>query len=162
MTAVAALLQNTTGAPILANYRINPPLQADKFTTLKQLWETKKAIICWDEIHTSADSRMWKDNISISRFIVHTRKKQIILLYTAQHLDMVDKRLRNLTDFLVQCDKKKDRTHVLQFVEMPDILTRKVRLVRPDRVYPLYDTSEEIWGITATAKKANNYDGFNQ
>lgn len=65
--------------------------------TLDALIKEKKglqdAVLLMDEVHISVDSRssMSKRNKAISYFVLQTRKRNVRLLYTTQHLHQVDK-----------------------------------------------------------------------
>lgn len=159
MTSLAYKMQIATGAPILANYALKDPLKWRKFTTLKELWDTNNAIICFDEIWLTMDSRLWANNVAYSRFIMHTRKKNIILLYTTQHPNQVDIRLRRATDIMIYTEKNTDKTHWLNFVDWQwQKLGRRYLLGKPENFYKLYDTFEEIQPITLGEKKFNVYN----
>ena len=65
----------------------------------------KKAIFILDEVHIYIDSRsgMSKKNVILSYFVLQTRKRNVRVLYTTQFLDQVDKRLRQPTEVLIDC-----------------------------------------------------------
>lgn len=65
----------------------------------------KKAFFILDEVHIYLDSRsgMSKKNVILSYFVLQTRKRDVRVGYTTQFLDQVDKRLRQPTEVLIQC-----------------------------------------------------------
>jgi len=66
----------------------------------------KKAVFLLDEVHVYIDSRsgMSKKNVILSYFVLQTRKRDVRVLYTTQFIDQVDKRLRQPTEVIVQCN----------------------------------------------------------
>lgn len=79
----------------------------------KQIFDPDSVVLI-DEIHIWLDSRMSasKRNKIVTYFLLQTGKMGIesdyglILLYTTQWLDQIDKRLRHTTEVLIECEKK--------------------------------------------------------
>lgn len=67
------------------------------------------AVLCIDEIELFFDSRDWNSQKSkiFSRFLQQIRKRNIIILCTAQFYNLIDIRLRQQIDYLVLCDYDK-------------------------------------------------------
>ena len=59
-----------------------------------------------DELHIFLDSRRStsKRNTYLSYFILQTRKRDVVLRGTSQFFNQIDLRLRNITDYLTQCE----------------------------------------------------------
>jgi len=147
------------GMKVFANYGLDFPhekLTSARFTELiQENTQLQDCVIMLDELHVWLDSRnsMKKKNKTITYFILQTRKRNVRLLYTTQHFDQVDKRLRNTTDILVFCrnvTNQKSITEVgltlleqeyfFQYGHSP--ARRYVYLA--NQWYDLYDTSEII------------------
>lgn len=59
-----------------------------------------------DELHIFLDSRRStsKKNTATSYFILQTRKRRVTLRGTSQFFNQIEVRLRNVTDYLTQCE----------------------------------------------------------
>src|SRR5690606_23431888 len=68
---------------------------------VRNLDKLDHCVIILDEAHIFLDSRRSasKGNLTTSYFILQTRKRGIIFIYTAQLGSSVDKRLRNVQDY---------------------------------------------------------------
>lgn len=75
----------------------------------------QNAVICLDEMHIWIDSRssMSKKNKLITYFLLQTRKRDVRLLATTQHLHQVDKRLRDTADVLVYCENMSNKSSLV-------------------------------------------------
>ena len=80
----------------------------------------KKAFFILDEVHVYLDSRMGmsKKNVIFTYFILQTRKRNVRIGYTTQFYDQVDKRLRQPTEILIQCQNYKSDAQVYQSNEV--------------------------------------------
>src|SRR6056297_3378714 len=76
----------------------------------------KKAFFILDEVHVYIDSRMGmsKKNVTISYFVLQTRKRDVRIGYTTQFFNQVDKRLRSPTEVLIQCQNYKTDDGIIQ------------------------------------------------
>jgi hypothetical protein len=116
------------------------------------------AVIFIDEAHIWLDSRssMMKKNKVITYFILQTRKRNVRMLVTTQHLGQVDKRLRDTIDILVFCRNMTNQTSLVKDASIPvyilqeyvfqwrDDMTPRKRSLYANPVFPLYDTSEIV------------------
>ena len=140
---------------IYSNYNLNFKHQKISFNdllTYKENKELDNAVIVLDEFHIFLDSRgsgANKKNKIITYFITQTRKRNVILIYTTQKLHMVDKRLRDLTDYLIKCEKIDlgnnkfyIKFHILEDNDFNSIKTKL--LTNPEKYFSLYDTKEII------------------
>ena len=101
------------GYKIYSNIKLNRKIfPSYEMVSLKQIvdWvkgdvQLKKAVLILDEVHVYIDSRsgMSKKNVILSYFVLQTRKRDVRLLYTTQFIDQVDKRLRQPTEVMIQC-----------------------------------------------------------
>lgn len=108
------------GKTIYSNIRLSIPYKPLTIDMLIDAVENDKNIfdpdsICLiDEIHIWLDSRTSasKRNKIVTYFLLQTGKMGIesdfglILIYTTQWTDQIDKRLRHLTEVLIECEKK--------------------------------------------------------
>ena len=127
--------------------------------TTEDLIKIKDGIICFDEIWTSMDSRLVKDNVFLTRWVNQTRKKNIIVLYTTQHFGQLDIRARRATDLLIYCQKyAKQGFFRYTFIDtFTGQMLRSVKAYFKDisKFYGVYDTFEVIKAL----KKYSSY-GF--
>lgn len=105
MVMWAKLLSDEVKAPIVANF--NPLGNSLYFDNWKTLKDIKNSIILFDELGTSIDSRNFKseDQINFTHIFSQLAKKGNTFLYSAQRLNLVDKRVRDQTDYLILCNK---------------------------------------------------------
>ena len=142
-TILSNYLHIKTKVPIYANYTLKK-VPYTHITSLKELWNINNGIVCLDEIWLSMDSRMWKDNVQVTRFINQTRKKKITLFFTTQHIKQVEMRVRNATDILIYCEHKPEG-HWLYFIDYQyGEIGRKYLLTNRERFFDLYDTFEVL------------------
>jgi hypothetical protein len=95
------------GYAIYSNYHLNFKYEP---INVKESFDYSNCFIAFDELHTYFDSRQStkKSNRIFSYFILQTRKRNVVLGYTAQLHGSVDKRIRAVEDFNVFCEKKPD------------------------------------------------------
>ena len=140
MTIIGVYMHYSTGAPLYANYSLFG-VPYTKISSLKELWEINNGIVMLDELWLSMDSRMWKDNVAVTRFINQTRKKKITLLYTTQHIKQIELRTRNATDILVFCENGNTVTFIdYQYMQ----IGRKYVFTEPGFFNKFYDTFETL------------------
>ena len=125
---------------------------------IKNKEQLQNAVLLLDEMHVWIDSRssMKQKNKGITYFILQTRKRNVRLLYSTQHLHQVDKRLRDSTDVIVFCRNLSNKTSTVKSADAPtyillesvfqwrEEMTPKKRILYANPVYPLYDTTEMI------------------
>lgn len=147
MSALASALAKQMKLPLYSNYNLQG---AELVDSIDKIWSMDKAIFCFDELWITLDSRTYKDNIDLTRWINQTRKKQLLVFYTTQHIRQVELRVRNATDFLVMVDKKQlqvfgEMSHVLTFIDWQyQTIGRRFIVDKPSRFYHLYDTFEVV------------------
>lgn len=149
------------GYTVYSNIGLNFPHVKLTRKVLDQLIKEKKglqnAVLLMDEIHISVDSRssMSKRNKAISYFILQTRKRNVRLLYTTQHLHQVDKRLRDTTDIICFCKNLSNKTslvnNALHTYIMQEYLMQWKETAKPiqrqlyaNPIFPLFDTTEIV------------------
>jgi len=102
------------------------------------------------------DSRFWKENASLTYWIMQTRKRGVMVFYTAQHRSEIEKRIRLATDIFIFCSPLKIQgkpAHKYTFLE-PDLMNedvfnvgRSYILSSPEKFYSLYDSFKLMWPI---------------
>ena len=149
-----AKLDSDRGRKIYANYHLfGIPYE---YITLEKVAELPtwlhNATIILDEIQEGADSReiFKKGNKSLTKLATQLRKRQLTLYYTTQVFTMADKRIREQTDYIVECEKvqKTNPTHFHIRVydrELPfntDMVNEFIFHGEP--IFKYYDTNEVI------------------
>jgi len=150
MSVIACALSHYSGLKLYSNYGLKG---AQRIYTINKLLSCEQGILCFDEAHTALDSRMYKDNVKLTHFLLQTRKKGLIVFMTTQIFGQVDMRARDITDYIVACKKKTDGIW-LQFINWQDReICHKRRIDQPiSRFYNLYDTYEIVNSITMGPK----------
>lgn len=98
------------GYTIYSNFELSfqhEPLDFDElFIMAQEQTPMDNVVIAIDEIHILLDSRsgMANTNKVVTFWLNQTRKMNVKLFYTTQHLHQIDKRLRSATNFFVFCD----------------------------------------------------------
>lgn len=89
-----------TRLPLYANYDLK---DARRFGKFREVAELSDCIIAWDEIHHSMDSRNFKDLNSqvYGQWLSIISHFRTTLFWTSQFPHMIDKRLRDLTDYMI-------------------------------------------------------------
>jgi len=99
------------GLKVLSNYKFNK-ISYTK-ATIERLFmhilKDKKilnTVVILDEIQTLVDSRRFSSDINllISYFALQTRKTNVYLIGTTQHFDMIEKRMRDNCDIMIECE----------------------------------------------------------
>jgi len=129
---------------LYANYGLKG---ARPIKTFQDLLKAEKGILCLDEAHISLDSRNFKDksSMSMTHWLLQTRKADLVVMMTSQGFDQIDIRARRVTDVIASCEKLKDNTFKIHMVDWPKRkLGRILTIKHPEYVYKYYDTKERI------------------
>ena len=150
---LADYLIKQTGLTLHANYAL---AGAKQVLTTRDIWGLNDCIFCFDEIWMTMDSRFWKDNASLTYWIMQTRKRGVLVFYTAQHRSEIEKRVRLATDIFIFCQLTEvagQKAHKYTFLE-PDLMNEDVFSVgrtyileQPERFYGLYNSFKLMWPI---------------
>lgn len=150
------------GYRIFSNYHLEFPHTKLNWkileTMIAERTQLENAVIAIDEMHIWIDSRssMEKKRKGITYFILQTRKANIRLLYTTQHLGQVDKRLRDTTDILVFCRNMTNKTSLVaddsvdvyiqqEFVyQWRENMKPAVKVIYANPVFKLFNTKEIV------------------
>lgn len=96
------------GIPIYSNIWLDFPHKKLDLNTIRKILKSKDinfASVFIDEITVFMDCRrsMNELNLLISYFILQSRKRGVKFYFTTQDFDMVDRRLLNHTDIMLEC-----------------------------------------------------------
>lgn len=119
--------------------------------TIPELDKMKTGFFAGDELWLWLDSRTTKKdrNRIVSNILLKSRKREITIAYTTQSIHQVDKRIRDVTDFvaypLMSVDNSYCRLEIFRGPR-PSVATR----IKPplyfmcENVYAIFNTYEEI------------------
>lgn len=96
------------GNKIICNYTVKFPATYMPFSKVAELPESLAgATLGFDELGIGADSRQFfaKRNNNIGKLITQIRKRKCLLYYTVQRLNLIDKRVRQQTDYFILMEK---------------------------------------------------------
>lgn len=136
------------GCSIYANYGLKIPYEQVDYEKIKNLSEDfQNSVLCLDEIHVFIDSRASASDINkrVSYFITQSRKRNLVLMYTTQKFNQVEKRLRENTDYMVECSKtvKNGKMYIRCNMTDTDGKSKKFTIDAAD-IFKLYDTHEVV------------------
>jgi hypothetical protein len=110
----------------------------------------EKSVMLIDEVGFYVDSRnsQSKKNRLISLWIVMTRKLGVHVLYTSQKFHAIDRRLRDNTDVVIQCESKDYKgnkyTKNLLMKQTEFGISLKSDVFKSSLYYDKYDTRELV------------------
>ena len=142
------------GVKIYANYHLNFPFTY--VTTIEQIDEMKEGFFAGDELWLWIDSRasQSRKNKIISSILLKSRKRNVNFSYTTQSFMQVDKRIRNVTDFVATPMLSPDeRWCRIMFFSYPSYSKARIVKFRTAPVFELYDTREEIAPLQDTEEE---------
>lgn len=136
------------GRKVIANYHLKFPvvyMSFEKVATLPE--ELQDATLGFDELGIGADSRAFfsKRNSKISKLVTQIRKRKCLLYYTVQRFNLIDKRIREQTDYFILMEAKKAKGVFIGYVldgGTGDNIRRFV--FYGHKAFGLYDTNEII------------------
>ena len=123
-----ALEADKKGIPIWSNFKIDlPNNKVNRFRDLKEVFHVRKGLIIIDEINLVCPSRFWnKFPPQLAYFWSQTRKFELDIIWTAQHIDRVDKIIKEISNYCWVFKKGMFGIHVgLQF--LPEHVTKEKR-----------------------------------
>ena len=147
------VLARTLGLDLVSNI---PVLGARRVATLDDLASLRGAVLVWDEVQVSLDSREWASEAAraLTRDMILWGKRAIICVYTSPSFATVDVRLRRLTQYVyvTACRFRRSGVDyaVYRWHEHPyadDVLVERYRFaLRLSDWYGVYDT---LYGASA-------------
>lgn len=125
---------------------------SDYLLSLDRDSDLRDAVLVIDEIEVFFDSRSWNSNVSkkFSYFLQQIRKRNIIILCTAQFVTLVDLRLRQQIDILALPNFNKNNFLVsTYYVDLTSFESSKIpdyrgSLYYAKPIFSLYDTEEMV------------------
>lgn len=142
------------GKTIYSNIHLNFPHTRYKVEDL-QAWATDNKgitnlVLLIDEAHIYLDSRtsISKRNKIITYLLLQTRKISCDVYFTTQFFDQVDKRLRNLTDHIIECFTKERTSGMftlnIVYTRKNQGYSKKEFVFYSNDIFKLYDTNEIV------------------
>lgn len=139
---------------IYANYKLN--FKYSKVTSMDQIVKMTAGSFFGDELWYWLDSRTSQSikNRAIADIIRVSRKRGYDIYYTTQHLNQIDKRVRQITDYIAHPQLSKDNSVckvTVMHVTSGTIVDRFRFLTAP--VFKMYDTNEEVEDVEGFDKE---------
>jgi len=141
LSALAYYLGKQFKTNVYANYGLK---DAQRLESLKEFWNIENGIVALDELWIDIDARNWKNNITLTRWALQTRKKGLIVMYTTQHIRQVDIRIRNVTDYLIYTEKQAGNFSIAILDYQYREIIKKAIIKNPEKIFKLYNTYEII------------------
>ena len=133
------------GKKIYANYKLVFPYTPIK--SVRDLENMQEGFFAVDELWLWVDSRasMTKKNRIVSRILLSSRKRGVHLAYTTQSFIQVDKKVRNVTDFIAKpiLTPRQDYCYLYIYTN-PSLQRIKVLKFPTAPYFKLYNTKEEV------------------
>jgi len=140
-------LARSLGLDLVSNI---PVRGARRVATLDDLAALRGAVLVWDEVQVSLDSREWASEAArcLTRDMILWGKRGVVCIYTSPAFQTVDVRLRRLTQYVYVTAGRFRRSGadyaVYRWHEHPyadDVLVERYRFaLRLDAWYGVYDT----------------------
>lgn len=147
---------------IWANYPINMP-NVRNFENWRDLKHAQNALILFDEVDTAIDSRNFKseDQQEMTHLFKQFGKLGNTFMYTSQRDHMVEKRIREQTDYIIKCVKDWRNNKLVQVWldsqagQEPEklVLIRKFVIDNPRVFYKWYDSFAVVKTTMVRAKR---------
>jgi len=141
------VLARSLGLDLVSNI---PVAGARRIVTIDDLASLRGAVLVWDEVQVSLDSREWASEAArcLTRDMILWGKRGIVCIYTSPAFQTVDVRLRRLTQYVYVTAGRYRRSGadyaVYRWHEHPyadDVLVERYRFaLRLDAWYGVYDT----------------------
>lgn len=146
-TVIGIGFSKSAGFPLWANYTIkNAPYT--RYDDIPTLMKARNAIVIFDELWRTMDSRKPKENVELTGWFNQTQKQNLVVIYTSQHISQIDVRVRRATDWLIFCDKKPAGIWFTFVDNHSGFIGRKFLLERPERFYKYYSRWEFLNALT--------------
>jgi hypothetical protein len=133
------------GAEIYSNYNLAFPHK--RIANIKELEKAGGGVFLADELWLWLDSRKYVSSPSeqINEILIKSRKRGFDIIYTEQFFKQIDLRLRRVTDMFIMPELS-EKTGVcrVHYYNVFFERTRPPLLYDAKKIFPLYDTNEEI------------------
>lgn len=150
LSTIITYCASKRGMDIYTNYKLDFPNTKSKIEMVNPNdlidFKLNNCLLDLDEIGTIVDARLnSKGGRLLSYFIMQTGKRDVHLVWTSQLLSMVDGRLTDVTNILINAEK----TPIGFKYKMIKTSNFKVRSFRipfsyAEKFYPMYDTKQVI------------------
>lgn len=137
MAVLGTALASGSGVALYSNYPVSGSLPVN---SIEELMKLKNCVVLLDELWLTMDSRMWKDNVLLTSWIFQCRKRGMVVFYSTQHMDQIDLRVRNATDYRIACEIAPRGLWLSVIDHHYRIIHRKYLIDDPSRFYGLFDT----------------------
>lgn len=156
-TLVASYLatcESRRGRPVWSNY---PVYCATLVRSWSEVVSLESGVVVLDEVHVDIDSRSFGNNVEVTSFLLQTRKLDLDLIYTSQSLHQVDKRLRDITDIVMMCERvlspDGSRASRVVVIDLTSVTVRtRFVLAHSPELYALYDTKARVYPLLRPKK----------
>jgi len=116
------------GVDVYANYSI---LGARKYDNLLDLLNIRQGVILVDEINLICPSRAWEAlPVELYQLWSHERKFGLMIYWTAQSVNRVDKIIREITHYVYDCKKLPIKGFAIRKYEPQDLMKDELRRPR--------------------------------
>lgn len=132
------------GVRVYANF----PLYFDyeRLYTYERLQQVSSGLLVLDELQFLMEARDFSKNVDLVHWAVLLRKLGLDLIYTTQHFEHVDKRIRQITDYVLMASaagkvsgRKRSKVVLVNMWPAPHVV-KSFLFVHDPRLYALYDT----------------------
>lgn len=143
---------------VFSNYKLKFPFIPTR--NIGDIDAMQAGFFAGDELWAWIDSRASKHvkNMVIAGILLKSRKRDLDIVYTAQSFMQMDKRVRNVTDFIVYPELNKSETKCTAYwyekntMESPNPRPLSFSRFNTAPFFKLYDTNEEIAPLTDDEK----------
>lgn len=116
-------------------------------------FELENCTLLLDEINTFLDSRVSGEaERYLDYFFLQSRKRNVSVIYTAQMIHMVDRRLREITDIFFRANKTNKGFTYERFLGGYYADSIDLSMKEAKQIFKLYDTRQVIMPIYLTQK----------
>jgi hypothetical protein len=160
----AAAARNGIESKLFANYSLVQSQRIMGYKDFYKVAESSASIVCVDEAHINLDSRLFGrgKNVYLTQFLMYMRKLRASFFFASPTIFNLDRRMRNLTNILVDCQKYRGGFHWEVYDYQSQRLIRKLfmpmwkanKIIRTG----IYDTYEMVYSIDFP----DSEDGFRE
>lgn len=154
MTRVGAMAA-LSGQTCYANYKTT---FAKPIESIAHMFQLRDGVLLIDELQSILDSRDFKNNASLTQWILIVRKLGLSILYTTQFLGQVDIRVRHVTEYVYACEKatihgrKASKVTIIKWFGEGGRVIRPTIIPHTQELYNLYDTNDYEVKLTKTGR----------
>ena len=149
MTGLSYLYEKVDNIKIFANYHLKEiPYEYIKFEDIADLPERlRDSVVLLDEVHIGADAyEVFRKRVKgLTKFSTQLRKLNCTLIISTQRFSTVAKRLRNMTNYIIETEKTQQKgvVHCSVFEKATDEFIKEF-IYDGRQFYEMYDTNEII------------------